>query len=95
MLRLIIGTAEIVIRISWANSLKEKRMVSRSILAKIKNKFNVSVAEIENMDEHKKLTIGLCCVSNSTNKSNEIINEVINFIYDNTEGEVIDVFTEI
>lgn len=92
---MIIGTAEIVIRVSWANSLKEKRMVARSILAKIKNKFNVSAAEVESMDEHKKLTIGIACVTNSTKKADEIINEVVNFIYDNTEGEVIDVFTEI
>lgn len=92
---MIIGTAEIVIRVSWANSLKEKRMVARSILAKIKNKFNVSAAEVESMDEHKKLTIGIACVTNSNKKADEIINEVVNFIYDNTEGEVIDVFTEI
>lgn len=92
---MIIGTAEVIIRISWAKSLKEKRMVAKSIIGKVKNKFNVSIAEVESMDEHKKLTIGICCVTNSSNKANEIINEVINYIYDHTEAEIMDVFVEI
>lgn len=92
---MIIGTAEVIIRIAWSNSLKEKRMVAKSIIAKTKNKFNVSVAEVESMDEHKKLTIGIACVTNNKNKANEIINKVVDFIYDNTDAEVMDVFIEL
>lgn len=92
---MIIGTAKIYTRISWANSLKEKRMVSRSLMAKVKNKFNVSICEVEENDAHKSLVIGIACVSNDKRHANSQIDEIINFIYENTEIEVVDIIIEI
>ena len=46
----IIGSAEITLHASWVMSLKEKRMVVKSIIAKIQNKFNVSIAEVDEQD---------------------------------------------
>ncbi|WP_160680268.1 DUF503 domain-containing protein [Clostridium sp. C8-1-8] len=92
---MIVGTAEVTIRIPWSQSLKEKRMVSRSLIQKIKNKFNVSISEVEHQDNHKLLVLGLATVSNSTSHVNKSLDEVVNFIYDNTEAEVEDINIEI
>lgn len=70
-------------------------MVSRSLMAKVKNKFNVSICEVEENDAHKSLVIGIACVSNDKRHANSQIDEIINFIYENTEIEVVDVIIEI
>ncbi|MFA9396872.1 MAG: DUF503 domain-containing protein [Clostridiaceae bacterium] len=90
-----IGTLEIKIHINFSHSLKEKRMVKRSIIQRVKNKFNVSIAEVEDMDKHQLLVLGVSSVSNSKNKASEIIQNVYNFIELNVEGEIIDSFIEI
>ena len=41
---MIIGTSKVRIHAPWVRSLKEKRMVVKSICAKVQNKFNVSIA---------------------------------------------------
>ena len=68
----------------------------KSITARIENKFNVSVAEIDDHDLWQLATIGISCVSNDKRQTNEVLSRVINFI---TEGrfevEVLDYEIEI
>lgn len=92
---MIIGTARVTIKIPWAQSLKDKRMVSKSIIAKTKNKFNASISEIEHQDNHKLLVLGVACVTNDTRHANSSIDEIINFIYGSTDAMVEDVEIEI
>ena len=47
----------------WVHSLKEKRMVVKSLLAKLRNKFNVSAAEVDEQDIHQIIVIGLAAVA--------------------------------
>ncbi|MFW5873679.1 MAG: DUF503 domain-containing protein [Bacillota bacterium] len=47
------------------NSLKEKRRLIKSLLDKISNKFNVSIAEIDNQDLWQSSVIGIVSISNS------------------------------
>lgn len=92
--RMIIGTCKIYLYASSVHSLKEKRTIVKSMLAKVKNKFNVSIAEIENLDMHQSIVIGIACVSNSSSHANSCIQNVIEFIEQNTEAEVQDVVIE-
>jgi uncharacterized protein YlxP (DUF503 family) len=92
---MIIGTAKINLYANWVHSLKEKRMVVKSILAKVKNKFNVSIAEIENQDYHQTITIGIACVSNDTGHANSMLQQVIDYIENNTEAIMENVDIEI
>ena len=92
---MIIGTGKVYLHANWVHSLKEKRMIVKSITAKVQNKFNVSVAEVEDMDLHQSIVIGLASVSNSTKVSNSIIQSAINFIESNTEAEVLNYQIEI
>lgn len=86
---MIVGTLKIRIYVPWVHSLKEKRMVLKSLCAKTRNKFNVSIAEIEDQDVHKSIVIGLACVSNDNAHADQILDNVIKFIEANTEGEII------
>lgn len=85
---MIIGTGKIYLYANWVHSLKEKRMIVRSIIDKVKNKFNVSIAEIENLDMHQSIVIGIACVSNSAKHSNSCIQNVIEYIEQNTEAVI-------
>lgn len=91
---MIVGTLKIKIYIPWVHSLKEKRMVVKSLCAKVKNKFNVSIAEVENQDIHKSIVIGLACVTNDNSYADQILDNVIKFIEANTEGEIIHIERE-
>ncbi|WMJ80213.1 DUF503 domain-containing protein [Clostridium sp. MB40-C1] len=92
---MIIGTAKVYVYASWVHSLKEKRMEVKSIIAKVKHRYNVSIAEIENQDFHQSIVLGIACVSNSTKQSNAIIQNVVNYIEENTEGFIEKVDIEI
>lgn len=90
-----VGTLEIKLRAVWVSSLKEKRMVIKSLINKVKNKFNVSISEVDNQDNHKILTIGIACVSNDTVQIDSILDNVINFIEANSEAEICDIYKSI
>lgn len=92
---MIIGTGKIKLHINYSHSLKEKRMVVRSIRDKVKNKFNVSICEVEENDIHQIIVFGLATVSNNKEGANSAIQNVFDYIEDNFEVEVIDLFIEI
>ncbi|WP_097026106.1 DUF503 domain-containing protein [Clostridium peptidivorans] len=92
---MIIGTGEVYLQANWVHSLKEKRMIVQSLIKRVQNKFNVSIAEVDNQDKHQIVTFGIACVSNSTSHANEVIQHVINFIESNTDAVLIDFNIEI
>jgi len=92
---MIIGTAKVYLYADWIHSLKEKRMIVKSIIDKTKHKFNVSIAEVENQDYHKSIVIGIACITNSSRLANSIIQNVVDYIESNTEALVEKVDVEI
>lgn len=90
-----IGILKITLRAVWVNSLKEKRMILKSLISKLKNKFNISVAEIGEQDNHKILNIGIACVSNSNLHLDSTLDNIIDYIEYNTEAEVLDIVREL
>lgn len=92
---MIIGAMQIELHAPWVHSLKEKRMVVKSICAKVGNKFNVSVAEVEKQDVHQFIVIGISCVTSETSHADSILDNVLNFVEENSEAEVISVEREI
>ncbi len=92
---MVIGTGKIYLYAGWVHSLKEKRAIVKSITDKVKNKFNISIAEVENLDMHKSIVLGLVCVSNSAKHSDNCIQKVIEYIEQNTEAVVEKIETEL
>jgi uncharacterized protein len=92
---MIIGTGKIYLYADWVHSLKEKRMVVKSIIDRVKNRFNVSIAEVDNQDLHQSIVVGIACVSNNTAHASSSIQHVIQYVEDNTEAVVTNIETEI
>ncbi|EOR27558.1 MULTISPECIES: DUF503 domain-containing protein [Clostridium] len=83
------------LRASWVHSLKEKRMIVRSITQKLKNKFNISVNEIENQDLHQSIVIGISGICASSSQADSTVENIINFIELNTDAELVNVEKDI
>lgn len=90
-----IGVMEIRLHIPWSHSLKEKRMVVKSIVAKIRHVYNVSVAEVAEQDIHQIAVLGIACVSDSTAHADSVLDHVLDFIEENAEAPLLHVQREI
>lgn len=92
---MIIGSCKISFTAAWVSSLKEKRMIVKSLLDRAKRRFNISIAEVEDMDVHQSIVIGFACVSNERAHVDSMIDHVLNFLEDHTEAVIRDVEREI
>ena len=70
-------------------------MVVNKIIDKVTNKFNVSISEVEDMDLHNSIVLGIASVSNSTAHGDSVIQKVINYIENTTEAYITNIETEI
>ena len=59
---MMILSLKIKLHAPWVHSLKEKRMVVKSLLSKMRNKFNVAVAEVGEQDIHQTIVIGVAAI---------------------------------
>jgi uncharacterized protein YlxP (DUF503 family) len=75
-----VGVCKIRLRLPENLSLKGKRRVLKSITARVGSKFNVSVAEIDDQSLWQSAVLGICCVSNNSRYTNEVLSKVVNFI---------------
>ena len=79
-----------------SHSLKAKRQVARSVATRIRNQFNVTVAEADDNDLWQRLTLGICCLSNDTKHANEILSNVVAFVEKSRDDlQLLDYETEI
>ncbi len=91
-----VGICAIKCRLPDNSSLKEKRQVIKPITSRLRNKFNVSVAEIDDNDQWQLVTIGICCISNDKRYTNTILSKVVNFVIDSRfDLEILDYDIEI
>lgn len=85
----------ISLRADWVHSLKEKRMVLKSISQKLKNKFNISVNEISDQDVHQSIVIGISAICSSNAQADSVIENIINFVEGNTDAELVGIQNEV
>ena len=83
------------LRAAYVHSLKEKRMIVKSIIGKLQNKFNVSIREVENQDLHQRISIGIVKLELNSKDSDQSKDKILNFIEENCEAEIIDIESEI
>lgn len=85
---------KVTLRASWVHSLKEKRMVVKSIIQKLKNKFNLSVGEVAEQDIHQTIVIGISAICGRSAQVDSTMENVITFIEENTDAEIINIENE-
>ena len=82
-----VKSAQLTFRLPHAASLKDKRAVARGMLDRVRNKFNVSVAEVAYHDAHQMLGVGLSLVAASQGHGQACFDEVVRFMDDYAEGQ--------
>jgi uncharacterized protein len=87
---MVIGILSVNLLIADSNSLKDKRQVVKSLLDGIGNKYNVSVAELGQLDLWRRSEIGVACISNSRDVANTVLNKVLSIIERDPRVEVSD-----
>ena len=90
-----IATITFKLRAPWAHSLKEKRMIVKSLVAKLQNKFHVSAAEIDEQDTHQIIVIGVAAIVPHNAMADSLMDEISEFVETNTEAEIMDDVREI
>lgn len=83
------------LRALWVHSLKEKRMIVKSLVAKLQNKFHVSAAEIDEQDVHQIIVIGIAAIVPHNAMADSLMDEISEFMELNTEAEILEEIREI
>jgi uncharacterized protein YlxP (DUF503 family) len=91
--RVALGTVEL--HLPDVGSLKGKRHVLKGLKERVKNRFDVSVAEVDHHDSWQRATLAVACVSHDSRHANEVVDKAMDFIESNVEGYVIDMSVEI
>ncbi|WP_243156131.1 DUF503 domain-containing protein [Clostridium sp. C2-6-12] len=60
-------------------------------IIKLKNKFNISVAEIDEQDIHKTIVIGIAAICGSSGQADSTMEHIISFVESNTDAEIINI----
>lgn len=97
MSSMVIGVCEITLHLPDSHSLKEKRQIIKSIIARVRNQFEIAIAEVDENDRWQIAVLGVSCVSNSSQVASELLERVRRFIEEtrpdvllsNMESEII------
>jgi uncharacterized protein YlxP (DUF503 family) len=87
-------SAKLTFYVPQAQSLKDKRMVARSIMDKARHKFNASVAEVASQDIHQTLTPGVAVVSGEYAHSRKQLDELVRYMEENADAELVNIEDE-
>jgi uncharacterized protein YlxP (DUF503 family) len=80
---MVVGSMTIQLFIPTTHSLKEKRSVIRSVIARLRNEFNISVAEVGEQDRWQLSVIGIACVSSDAPYLDGQMQAILNWLADN------------
>ena len=85
-----LGTLQIVLHIPQSRSLKSKRQIVKGIIERLKNRYNVSVAEVDDNDLWQRATLGIAIVANEGRFIDQVLESVENYIASNPEVVIVD-----
>ena len=79
---MLVGSLRLVLEVPGAFSLKEKRRVRAKLVDRLRARFGVSVAEVEDLDVHARLVIGVAVVGNDRRRLESTLSKVTDFVED-------------
>ncbi|AGL00711.1 DUF503 domain-containing protein [Desulfoscipio gibsoniae] len=92
---MVVGILTLELLLAGAESLKDKRKVLKSLLERLKHRFNISVAEVGRQDNWKYSTVGISAVSGDMSYMQNILDSVVRFVENHNGVEVISVEKEL
>jgi uncharacterized protein YlxP (DUF503 family) len=92
---MIVGVCCVELYMRETRSLKAKRQILKSIITRVKNNFNVAIAEVDYQDKWQRATLGVAVVSTAHDHANGILSKVVNFIESLSLVDLLDYSIEI
>lgn len=92
---MIVGLLTVELRLPECQSLKEKRMLIKSLKDKIRNTFNISVAEVDGLEKWQVATLGMAYVGTDKVHVDQALSKIVDFIDRSRQVDMIDYNTEI
>lgn len=92
---MIVGVVKIEIHIPESESLKGKRHFLRRIKDRVRNKFNVSIAEVDHNDLWQRTTLGISVVANEKQFANQVLSQVVGLIGKENGVQILDYSIEL
>lgn len=86
---MVVGVCTVELHFPDAQSLKSKRKVLVSLKTRLQNRFNISIAEIEEHELWQKSILGIASVSNETARVYQTLDHVLNDIRANSSLELL------
>lgn len=77
---MVVGVCTLELDIPASQSLKDKRRVVKSLIARVRQSFNISIAEVDSLDSWQHATIGIVCVSADAEYAHGLLEKVIDNI---------------
>jgi uncharacterized protein YlxP (DUF503 family) len=75
-----VGVCRLELHLAENHSLKGKRRVVRSVSARLRNQFNLAVAEVEANDVWQTAVLGLVCVTNESQHAHQMLEKAVDFV---------------
>lgn len=91
---MVVGVCTIELRLRETRSLKGKRQILKSITTRVKNHFNVAIAEVDYQDKWQRALLGVAVVSTAHDHANGILSKVVNFVESTYLAEMLDYHIE-
>jgi len=88
---MIIGLVILELHLPDCYSLKQKRSVVKSFITRVRDRFNVSISEIDDHDLWQKAIIGVACVGNDKVFINKVLDKVVDFVETYRQMQLLDV----
>ncbi len=82
-----IGTCKLTIRLPENLDLKGKRRIVKSLCSKLRNQFDIAIAEVGSLDLWQIAELGLAYVSNDKKHAESVLSNIIEYIHDELHGD--------
>lgn len=87
---MIVGALRIVLSLPGNDSLKGKRKVVRSIVDRLRHRYNAAVAEVDDLDAHRRAVLGLTVVSNDASHVSSMLDTLTSAIAGASQALIVD-----
>ena len=92
---MVVGMCRVVLSLPWNDSLKGKRSVVKSVIERARLKFQVAAAEVADLDQHRRATLGFAVVSNDARHARSVLDKLVGFVAGASQAQLIDHATSI
>jgi len=75
-----VGVARVSFRLHGNDSLKGKRKIVKSLIEKSRNRFPISIAEVDDLDRYQRATLGIAVIGNDSRLLNSILDKVVDYM---------------